>query len=101
MAEGFLEITGVTTPTESHVGDLINFTIHTKNTGATDNFRVELSGDLTDSQEFSLGAGLTKNIPFSFIMPNYDISVTINTYHWTPAGWVWDVTSVWDVNKWF
>ncbi len=99
--EGFLEITGITAPTKAHQGDLINFTIHTKNTGATDNFRVELSGDLTGSQEFSLGEGLTKDAPFSFIMPLNDISIIINTYHLTEEGdWVWDVSSVWDVNRW-
>ncbi len=101
ITEGFLEVMGITAPTEAHEGDLINFTFNTKNTGATDNFRVELSGDLTDSQEFSLGVGLTKEVPFSFTMPNYDPSITINTYHLTEEGdWVWDVSSVWDVNRW-
>ncbi|GAH17961.1 unnamed protein product, partial [marine sediment metagenome] len=99
--EGFLEILGITAPTEAHNGDIINFTIHTQNTGTTDNFKVELSGDLTGSQEFSLGTGLTRNVPFSFTMPLNDISITINTYHLTEEGdWVWDVSSVWGVNRW-
>ena len=101
LTEGFLEVMGITTPTSAHVGDTINFTIHTQNTGSVDNFKVELSGDLTGSQEFSLGAGLTKDVPFSFIMPYTDVSITINTYHLTEEGdWVWDTSSVWGVNKW-
>ncbi len=101
ITEGFLEVMGITAPTSAHEGDLINFTVHTKNTGATDNFKVELSVDLTGSQEFSLGAGLTKDVPFSFIMPYADVSITINTYHLTEEGdWVWDTSSVWDVNRW-
>lgn len=86
IEEGFLDITGVTAPGAAHTGDLINFVVHTKNTDATDDFKVELSGDLTDSQEFSLGAGLTKDVPFSFTMPDADVSITINTYHLTGEG---------------
>ena len=82
VTEGFLDITGVTTPTEAHTGDLINFTVHTQNTGIDDDFRVEIIGGLTDSQEFPLGDELTKDISNSFIMPNTDITTTINTYHW-------------------
>lgn len=99
--EGFLTITGITAPASAHVGSLINFTGHTKNTGAADTFKVELSGSLTGSTEFSLGAGLTKDIPFSFTMPDANVSITIKTYHLTEEGWVWDVTSTWDVNWWY
>ena len=96
--EGFLEITGITAPTSAHEGDTINFTVHTKNTGGSDYFKIELSGYLTGSQEFSLGAGLTKNVPFSFTMPNHDITSTVTTYHWKEAvGWVWDTSSVWEL----
>ena len=59
-----------------------------------------MSGNLTGSQEFSLGAGLTKNVNFAFTMLGADVSITIKTYHLTEEGWVWDVTSVWDVNRW-
>ena len=162
MAEGFLIITGVTAPASAHVGDLVNFTIHTKNTGASDNFKIELSGSLTGSQEFSLEGGgkcvgtaiscsslpreefclaqcgcswggmigivtegcsgtacpcssfntkeacesqggcswqyPTKDVNFSFTMPNYNISITIKTYHYEEAvGWVWDTSSVWEL----
>jgi len=100
MAEGFLNVTGVTAPTEAHNGDLINFTVHTQNTGSSDDFILELSGYLTDYSEFSLGAGLTKNVPFYFTMPDNNVSITIKTFHWTEEGWVWDVTSVWGVNWW-
>ena len=100
--EGLLEITGVDGPESAHVGDSINFIIHTKNTEASDNFKVELTGNITGSIEFFLNAGLTKDVPFSFIMPDKDASITINTYHWDEeVGWVWDVSSTWDVNKWF
>jgi len=102
MAEGFLEIIGITAPSSAHVGDTINFIVHTKNTGGADDFKVELTGDITGSSEFYLGAGLTKDITFSFIMPDKNISIQINTYHWEEEiGWVWDVTSTWDVNRWF
>lgn len=101
VTEGYLEITGVTAPTAAHVGNLVNFTVHTKNTGVADNFRVELSGGLIGYQEFSLGAGLTKDVTFSFTMPSAQISITIKTFHLTEEGWVWDVTSTWDVNRWY
>lgn len=101
MAEGFLDITGVTSPSTAHIGDIINSEIHTKNLGGDDNFKVELTGDATGSSEFSLAAGLTKDMDFSFIMPDKNVSITINTYHLEEEGWVWDVTSTWDVNRWF
>ena len=115
LAEGFLDITGTEvsvycphigavlgTLPKAHAGDTINLTVHTKNTGADDNFKVELTGDITGLSEFSLGAGLTKDVPFSFTMLNKNVSITINTYHWEEAvGWVWDVSSTWDVNTWF
>ena len=101
MVEGLLEILGVTAPEGAHEGDEVNFTVHTQNISSVDNFKVELTGGIIDSAEFSLGAGLTKDIPFLFIMPDYNVSITINTYHYEPeVGWVWDVTSVWDVNTW-
>ena len=78
---GFLEIVGVSAPSEATEGDAVQIIIHTKNTGVLDNFKVELSGDLTGSQEFSLDVGLTKDIPFSFTMPNHDATITAKTFH--------------------
>jgi len=98
MAEGFLEILDVTAPEFAHIGDTVDFIVHTQNTGVADDFRVELIDDIIDSAEFYLGAGLTRDIPFSFTMPDNDISITINTYHYEPeVGWVWDNTSVWEL----
>ena len=101
MAEGFLTITGITQTSQAgagaHVGETVNFVVHTQNTEGTDNFRVELSGDLIDAVEFSLAAGLTKDLPFSFVMPDKDASITINTYHFTEEGWAWDSSSVWEL----
>jgi len=49
-------------------------------------------------QEFRIDAGLTKDVIFSFTMPNYDISITTKTYHWVEdVGWVWDTSSVWEL----
>ncbi len=102
ITEGFLELTGVTAPTSAHEGDPINLMVHTKNTGAADDFRVELLAlGETTAGEFYLDAAEPKDVLFFFTMPNYDVSITINTYHLTEEGdWVWDVTSVWDVNRW-
>jgi len=79
--EGFLKITGVTAPSEANEGDAVQIIIHTKNTGASDNFKIGLSGDLTASQEFSLKVGLKKDFPFPFTMPNHDASITAKTFH--------------------
>ena len=96
-----LDIIGVTAPASAHIGETVNFIVHTQNTGylgAPDTFRVELSGDLIDAVEFSLAYGLTKDLPFSFVMPNKNASITINAYHWEEeVGWVWDISSVWEL----
>ncbi len=98
MAEGYLEILGATAPESAHVGDPGVLTVHTQNTESADDFKVELLGGLIGSSEFYLGAGLIKDIPFSFTMPDQDVSITINTYHYEPeVGWVWDTTSVWEL----
>ena len=98
MAEGFLEITGVTAPSGAHVGETVNFIVHVKNIGVRDEFKVEISGGLTSLQEFRLDADLAKDVEFIFTMPDYDISIIINTYHWLQdVGWVWDTSSVWEL----
>ncbi len=103
MVEGFLEITGITAPSSASEGNEVNFTIHTKNTGGADDFKVELSGNLTHLVEFYLEGNQELDIDSSFIMPNYNIIVNVTTYHLGEeiVGWIWDTTSVWDVNKWF
>jgi len=89
MAEGFLEITGITYPESAIEGDLVEFTIHTQNIGADDNFKIELIGDLTDVIEVSLGAGLTYDPTFQFTMPNHNVNITVNAYHLeVPTGFV-------------
>lgn len=104
MAEGFLEITGVTVPEGAHVGDEVEVIVHGENTGADDDFRVELIGDVEfvgrNYREFPLSSGYFVNVYFKFIMPDKDVSIEANSYHWTAEGWVWDVTSVWNVNWW-
>ena len=79
--QGFLDIINVNTPSSAHYGELVNFNINTQNNGGEDNFKIELTGDLVGSQEFSLGEGLTNNFPFSFTMPSQDVIFEINTYH--------------------
>lgn len=89
MVEGFLEITGITYPESAIEGDLVEFTIHTQNIGADDNFKIELIGDLTDVIEVSLGAGLTYDPTFQFTMPNHNVNITVNAYHLeVPTGFV-------------
>ena len=98
MAEGNLDITGITAPESALKDELVNFIIHTQNIGARDDFKVEMSGDFIGLQEFRLDAGLTKDVNFYFTMPNHGISITINTYHWVQdVGWVWDTSSVWEL----
>lgn len=111
IPEGFLDITGTEvsvycphigavlgTLPKAHAGDTINLTIHTKNTGADDNFKVELIGDETFSSEFFLGANGAAFDMLSFTMLNKNMSITINTYHWEEGvGWVWDNSSVWEL----
>jgi len=103
MAEGFLDILGVDVlPSAVHAGDNVTIIVHTKNIGASDNFNVEMVGDFIDSSEFYLNTGLTKDVIFLFVMPDKDIFLTINTYHYEEKiGWVWDVTSRWDIDRWF
>ncbi len=81
VTEGFLDITGVTAPSEASEGDAVQIIIHTKNTGVSDNFKVELSGDLTASQEVSLRVGSKKDFLFPFTMPNHDATITAKTFH--------------------
>ncbi len=83
--EGVLNITGITTSIQSSQGEEITFIVHTKNNGIADNFRVELIGDIINSSEFSLGAGLTKDVTFLFTMPTQNVSITTNTYHMEEA----------------
>lgn len=95
MAEGFLNIIGITAPETATLGEIVNFTVHTQNIGIEDNFKVELSGDLTGSQEFSLGTGLTNDIPFSFIMPNHNSNIIVSTYHFEDE----NLISYWKFNE--
>lgn len=81
QAEGFLNITGITYPPSAVEGEIVDFTVHTENTGMDDSFMIELTGDVTGSSEFLLGASLTYNMPFQFIMPNHSVSITVNAYH--------------------
>lgn len=93
-----LEILGITAPESAVLNEEVNFTVHTKNTGGGNNFKVELTGYLTDSIEFSLSTLQERDMAFSFTMPNNDVSITVNTYHWLEGiGWVWDSTSAWEL----
>ena len=121
MAEGFLDITDMTiyndttemmyeyapggpfgdwvpTNPEAIKWDSMRIVVETTNIGARDDFKVEMSGDFIGLQEFRLSEGLTKDVSFSFTMPNQGISIIISTYHWVEAvGWVWDTSSVWEL----
>jgi len=81
MAEGFLDITGIDYPETAQKDQGVDIIVHTQNIGDDDDFKVELTGDITASAEFSLGAGLTQDIPFSFTMPDQSITITANTSH--------------------
>lgn len=87
MAEGFLDIVGITYPTSASERESVDIIIHTQNIGADDNLKVELTGDIIDSAEFYLGSGLTQEVPFSFTMPDNNVNITVSTYHWeVPLG---------------
>ncbi len=87
MAEGFLNITGIDYPASAQEGQEVRITVHAQNTGANDDFMVEVTGDITDSSEFFLASGLTQDVPLSFTMPSHDANITITTYHWEiPSG---------------
>jgi len=81
ITEGFLDITGVTAPSEASEGDSVPIIIHTKNTGATDDFKIEFTGDLSGWTSGPIGAGEIFDSEASFTMPNHDATITVKTFH--------------------
>ncbi len=76
-----LHIMGITASESATAGTEVEFIIHTENDSIPENFKVELSGDLTGSQEFYLVANSTKDVIFYFIMPTNNVNIIIKTYH--------------------
>lgn len=63
-------------------GDLMSVYLEVCNDGEVDDyFKIELTGDVSGSDEFFLAAWDTHPSNFSFTMPNKNTSITINTYH--------------------
>jgi len=87
---------------EGRKGDSIRIYVEVTNNGMGDDLKTEIIGDVVGEDIFYLGAGMTHISNFYFTMPNKNSNITINTYHWKSevVGWVWDNSSVWDVNTW-
>ena len=104
MSEGFLEIINVDAPETAHEGELVNIMVTFENTGGADTFQYEFL-NLTTGEvrryEIDLEAGQQLTHGYYFTMPNRDVEIVINTYHFQEGTWIWDNTSVWDVDFWW
>ncbi len=105
MAEGFLDIIEINAPESAYEGEIINIAIKLQNIGGYDQFNWfvhDLEGNTYIFQGGTFFSGDIENVNFSFTMPNHDMTFIVTTKHWEEeiVGWVWDVTSAWDVNTW-